>query len=80
MVGAGNPQGGVSLHSLEADEDILQGGVHSVPHMELPGDIGWRHHDGKGLFIRVPMSLKAAVFLPHLIDAALHLLGFIDLR
>ena len=79
VVGAGHPQGGIALHPLEADQDVLEGAVHGVAHVELAGDVGGRHDDGEGAFVRVAAALKAAVLLPHLIDAALHLPGFIDL-
>ena len=77
VVGAGDPQRGVALHPLEADEDVLHGAVHGVAHVELAGDVGRRHHDGKGLLVRVPAALKAAVSLPHPVDAAFDLLGFV---
>ena len=79
MVGAGHPQSGVALHPLEPGQDVLKGAVHGVAHVELAGDVGGRHHNGKGLFVGVAAALKAAVVLPHLIDPALHFLGFIDL-
>ena len=79
VVGAGHPQGGIALHPLEADQDVLEGAVHGVAHVELAGDVGGRHDDGEGALVRVAAALKAAVLLPHLIDAALHLPGFIDL-
>ena len=79
VVGAGHPQGGVALHPLEADQDVLEGGVHGMAHVELAGDVGGRHDNGEGLLVGITVALKAAVFLPHLVDAALHLLGFIDL-
>ena len=50
-----------------------------MAHVELAGDVGGRHDDGEGLLVRVAVALEAAVLLPHLVDAALHLLGFIDL-
>ncbi len=64
---------------LIADRDVLQGAVQRVAHVQLAGDVGGRHDDGEGAFVRVAVALKAAVLLPHLIDAALHLPGFIDL-
>ena len=79
VVGAGDPQGGVALHPLKADEDVLEGGVHGVAHMQLPCHVGGRHDDGKGLLFRVPVAPEAAVLLPGLIDPGLHFLGLIDL-
>ena len=79
VVHAGYPQGGVALHALEADEDILQGAVHGVAHVQLAGDIGGRHDDGEGFPLRVTVTLEAAVLLPGLIDPGLDFLGLINL-
>lgn len=50
-----------------------------MAHVELAGDVGGRHDNGEGLLVGITVTLEAAVFLPHLVDAALHLLGFINL-
>ena len=49
------------------------------PMWSWPVTLGGRHNDGEGLFVGVTVALKAAVLLPHLVDAALHLLGLIHL-
>ena len=79
VVGAGDPEGGVALHPLEAGQDVLQGAVQRVTHVELAGDVGGRHDDGERLLLRVLHALEAVMILPHLIDAGLHLLGLIHL-
>ena len=79
VVGAGDPEGGVALHPLEAGQDVLQGAVQRVTHVELAGDVGGRHDDGEGLLLGVLHALEAVMILPHLIDAGLHLLGLIHL-
>ena len=79
VVRAGDPQGGVALHPLEAGQDVLKGAVQGVAHVELACDIGGRHDDGKGLFLGIRVPVEAVVVLPHLVDAGLHLLGFIHL-
>ena len=79
VVGAGEPQGGVALHALKARQDVLQRRVHCMAHVQLAGDVRRRHDDGKRLFVRVGLGLEAVVVHPHLIDAALDLLGLIDL-
>ena len=50
-----------------------------MAHVELARDIGRRHDDGEGFFLGVGVALEAAGLLPHLVDAALHLLGLIHL-
>ena len=79
VVGAGEVQGGIALHPLVADEHVLEGVVHGVAHVELAGDVGGRHDNGKGLLFWVANAPEAAVFLPLLINAALCLLGLVDL-
>ena len=79
VVGAGDPEGGVALHPLEAGQDVLQGAVQRVTHVELACDVGGRHDDGEGLLLGVLHALEAVMILPHLIDAGLHLLGLIHL-
>ena len=56
----GQPEGGIALHPLEADEDILQGVVQGVAHVQLAGDVGGRHDDGEGLLLRVGHGVEAA--------------------
>ena len=80
VVNAGQPQGGVSLHTLIAGQNVLKRGVKGVAHVELAGDIGRRHHDGEGLFIRIDLSLEVAALHPHIINFLFHSLWFIDFR
>ena len=80
VVHAGDPEGGIALHPLEAGKDILEGAVQGVAHVELARDVGGRHDDGEGLFRGVRVAVEAPGVFPHLIDAALHLLGFVHFR
>ena len=79
VAAAGQPQCLVALHPLKAGQDVLQGAVQGVAHVELAGDVGGRHDDGERLLLRVLHALEAVMILPHLIDAGLHLLGLIHL-
>ena len=79
VVHAGQPQRGVALHPLEAGQNVLEGAVQGVAHVELPRDVGGRHDDGEGFLLGVRVAVEAAGLLPHLIDAPLHLLGLIHL-
>ena len=78
VVGAGQPQGGVALHPLEADEDVLPGAVHGVAHVQLAGDVRRRHHDGVGLFAGVGLGVEVAAVQPEGIDAVFHAGGIIE--
>ena len=75
MVGAGEPQGGVALHAVIAGGRVLQGAVHGMAHVQLTGDIGRGHHDGKGLLALHAVGLKGASLLPGLIDFTFDGLG-----
>ena len=80
VVSAGQPQGGVALHPLGTDQNILHGVVHCVAHVELAGDIGGRHNDGVGLLVFVPLCVEVAVVLPHSVDGRFDLRRVVDLR
>ena len=73
MVGTGHPQGGIALHPLGADEDVLHGVIHGVAHVELAGDVRRGHHDGVGLFVGVGLGVEVAAIQPELVDAVFHL-------
>ena len=49
VVGAGNPEGVLTLHTGTTDKDILNGVVQHVSHVEHSGNVGRRNHDGIGL-------------------------------
>ena len=79
MVNTGNPQCIVALHTLEADQGVLQGGVHCVTHVQLASNIGRGHNDGERLLALITLCVEVAAFLPHVIDPRLNLLRLIDL-
>ena len=80
VVSAGEPQRLIALHPLEAGQDVLQRRIHRVAHVQLAGDVRWRHDDGKRLLVGVRGRLEAIVIHPHPVDAALNLLGLIHFR
>ena len=71
MVGAGEPEGGITLHTLCAYQDILQGLVKRVTHVELSGNVRGRDNDSVGLFLRVALGVEVLLFLPVSVDALL---------
>ena len=60
MVTAGEVEGRVALHALEADEDIDDGIVQRVPQVQLPGDVGGRDDDGKRDLVLVYFRAEVA--------------------
>ncbi len=79
VVAAGQPKSLVALHTLEAGQDVLQGAVQRVTHVELPRNIGGRHDDGKRLFVGIWPCLEAVTVHPQLVDAGFHLPRVVDL-
>ena len=79
MVHAGDPEGGIALHALEADEHVLHGGVHGMAHVELACDIGGRHDDGKGLLVRVALGMEIAVVHPEFVEPVLNVARLVGL-
>ena len=77
VVGAGHPQGGIALHPLGADEDILHGVIHRMPHVQLTGNIRRRHHDGVGFLVRIGLRVEVAAVQPELVDTIFHLTGIV---
>ena len=73
MVRSRHPKRGIALHAVIADEYILRHFIQRMAHMQLTGDIGRRHDDGKRLFLRIHLGLEGPGIFPHFIDAAFHI-------
>ena len=80
VIRAGHPQGGITLHTLIAREDVLQRRVERVAHVQLTRNIRGRHYNGKRLFVRIGFAGKIAAAHPHVINLLLDLFGVVDLR
>ena len=80
VVGAGNPNGVVSLHSLIANKNILQGFVQRVTHMELSRNVGGRNdHRKMGGFV-FDVGRKQPFFAPFGVNAILKRRGIVGFR
>ena len=79
VVGAGQPEGGIALHPLKAGQNVLEGGVQGVAHVELAGDVRRRHDDGEGRLLRVRLGAEAVVVQPGLVDLILDHLRVVGL-
>ena len=73
MVGSRLPQCIVALHTLETDQDILHGVIERMSHMQLSGNVWWRHHNGERLFAPVYLRVKIFVCNPLIIQTRFNL-------
>src|SRR5262245_6703578 len=64
MIGARLPQDSAPAHALEADENVLDGVVERMAHMQRARHIGRRDHDGEGLGFRAPAAFEQALLFP----------------
>ncbi len=78
MVGAGQPQAVIALHSPPAGQYILQGIVQSVAQMERTGNIGRRHNYGKRFFTAVVPGGKIIILFPVFIPFSFNTAGIIN--
>jgi hypothetical protein len=83
MIGAGLPEHVLAAHTLETDEDVLNGVVERVPDVERSGDVGRRNDDRERLcpWLGARPRGEGAGVQPALIDAALdgaRLIGLFD--
>ena len=76
MVGTRHPQGIFALHARAADEDVLDGIVEHVSHVQHTRHIGGRDNDAIGLTL-IGHALEQAVLVPILIPLVLDLFGVV---
>ena len=73
VVGSGNPKGVKALHSLITNENVLQGLVKRVTHVQLTRYVGGRNNYGEMLRIVGNVGSKVSLFAPFLINSVLKL-------
>ena len=80
VVGARHPQCLISLHALGANEDILQGLVECVAHVQLAGNIRRRNNDGVRFLVRIDLGVEEAGIDPELVQLVLDRFRVVGLR
>ena len=80
VVGARHQQCLVALHALSADEDILQGLVECVAHVQLAGNIRRRDNDGVRFLVRIDLGVEEAGIDPELVQLVLDRFRVVGLR
>ncbi len=63
---------------LDADQDVLEGVVQGVAHVQDAGDVGGRDDDAIGRLAAVGPGPKEALLLPIFIPLRLDPLGIVD--
>ena len=76
VVGTGHPQGILALHARAADEDVLDGVVEHVAHVQDARHIGGRDNDAIG-FTLVGHALEQVMRFPILVPLVLDLFGVV---
>ena len=79
VVVAGQPERGVAVHALVADEHVLDGLIKGVAQMELAGYVRGRDDDGEGLLLGVALSVEVVALKPHVVDLVFDLFGVVHL-
>ena len=79
VVGARHPQRLIALHALGADQDILQGLVERMAHVQLTGHVRGRNDDRIRLFIRVDLGMEKAGVIPEAVQLVLDRFGVVGL-
>ena len=80
MVIAGHPQGIVTHHAVPTNQNILQGVVQSVTHMQLTGDIRRGNYDAECFFTFLYFCMKITIVFPIFIPFLLNGSGVVNLR
>ena len=66
------------LHALVTDSDVLERHIESVADMQIPRNIGGRHHDNEWCSVRVGLRVKSLLTEPQTIDLFLVLCCFVQ--
>ena len=78
MVRARYPAGILSLHACSTHEDVLNGFIEHVAHVEHTRHVGGRNHHGVGLPV-VGLRGEEVVVGPILVPLSFHVLGVVSL-
>ena len=77
MVGPRHPQGVPALHAAPADQDILDGVVQGMSHVQGAGDVGRGNDDHVGTAFRRRGGMEITAFGPGPVPACLNLLRIV---
>ena len=75
MVRTRQPECAVTAHTLPANQNVLQGLIQCMTHMQLAGDVWGRNNDGVRFLCTVDLCMEAALVDPLGIDPVLEFFG-----
>jgi len=77
VVGAREPEGGLTFLTGAADHDVLQRVIEQVTHVQDAGDVGRRDHHRERFAGMVDLALEATGGHPAVVPLLLDALGFV---
>ena len=77
VVGAGHPERRLAEHAVEADEDVLEGVLEPVAHVQDARDVRGRDYDDEGLLPGPPGGLEQSLGHPSRVNAVFEALGIV---
>ena len=79
VVGARQPQSGITLHSAPANERILQRFIHGMAKVQLTRDVRGRNDDGVRLLFGIYLGMKVFALHPEVIDPVFNFFRLVSL-
>src|SRR5262249_38325725 len=83
VIHSGQPQSVVTLHTLSANDAVLNSRIQHMPHVQRTGHVGRRHHDDEAVAVGLIIGLEISLRFPPAVPPALHILWVVclgDLR
>ncbi len=77
VVGSRHPEDIVPFQPPVAGQDILEGVVQCVAHMQGAGDVGWRNYHGKWRPVAIGTAGKTVMLFPELIPFIFNQIGVV---
>ncbi len=80
VIAARQPQGVIALHPAAANQDVLDGIIQSMAHMQRTGNVRWWYNYGKRSLVWVAGSMEIITLEPKMIPFYLHCIRIINRR
>ena len=77
VIRAGKPERGVTLHPLAPGDDILNGEIQGMAHVEHTGDVGGRDDDRERLPVRIHLGSERTRIVPDVVPTRFDVRWFV---